>query len=96
MSTHELQQSEAAEAAPQAPSPLAAPPVGERVHMPASSLIPLINAAGLAIAIVSLTLSWWLVGLGGFVFLVTTVIWINDTRRDIAELPAEHAHDEHH
>ena len=40
------------------------PPVGEEVHMPASSVLPLINAAALALAIVSITLSWWLVGFG--------------------------------
>ena len=32
--------------------------------MPAPSALPLINAAALAIAIVSITISWWLVGVG--------------------------------
>ena len=36
-------------------------PVGEEVHMPAPSALPLINAAALAIAIISLTISWWVV-----------------------------------
>jgi hypothetical protein len=67
-----------------------APPAGERVHMPGSSILPLVNAAGLALAIVSLTLSWWLVAFGGLVFLVTTVRWIRDTRREIADLPLDH------
>ncbi|HWK27680.1 MAG TPA: cytochrome c oxidase subunit 4 [Solirubrobacter sp.] len=67
-----------------------APPAGEEIHMPAPSILPLVNAAGLAVMIVSLTLSWWLVGLGGFIFLTSTVRWIADTRRDIAELPLEH------
>src|SRR3954452_16313822 len=40
------------------------PPVGEEVHMPQPSVLPLINAAALASAIVSLTISWWLVGAG--------------------------------
>ena len=68
------------------------PPVGEEIHMPASSIIPLINAAGLAIAIVSLTLTWYLVAFGLIVFLWTSVLWIRDTRRDIADLPLEHGH----
>jgi hypothetical protein len=70
----------------------AVPPAGEEIHMPAPSLIPLANAAALAIAIVSITLSWYVVALGGVVFLVTTVKWIADVRRDIAELPLEHHH----
>jgi hypothetical protein len=66
------------------------PPVGEEVHMPEPSALPLINAASLAFSIVSITLSWWLVGAGLIVFLATTVRWIRDVRRDIANLPLEH------
>jgi hypothetical protein len=69
-----------------------APPVGEAVHMPAPSAIPLINAAALAFAIVSITLSWILVAVGGVIFLATAIVWIGDTRREIAELPLEHDH----
>jgi hypothetical protein len=68
------------------------PPTGEEVHMPAPSILPLINAASLALTIVSLTLSWYLVGLGGFFFIVTSLAWIASTRRDIANLPLEHHH----
>ena len=68
------------------------PPVGEEVHMPEPSIIPIVNAAALAIAIVSITLSWYVVALAGFVFLVSTVKWVADVRRDIAELPLEHHH----
>jgi hypothetical protein len=68
------------------------PPVGEEIHMPARSILPLINAAGLALAIVSLTLTWYLVAAGLVIFLWTTVLWIRDVRRDIAELPLDHAH----
>jgi hypothetical protein len=70
----------------------AAPPVGEEVHMPAPSVLPLINAASLALAIVSITLSWWLVAAGVIVFLGTSVRWIRDVRRDISELPLDHSH----
>ncbi len=67
-----------------------APPVGASVHMPASSAIPLINAAGLAFAIVCITISWILVVVGAVFFVITSIIWIGDTRREIAELPLEH------
>jgi hypothetical protein len=66
------------------------PPAGEQVHMPGPSVLPLINAAGLAGAIVSITLNWWLVAAGLVVFLFTAILWIRDTRREIAELPLEH------
>ena len=56
-----------------------APPVGEEIHMPAPSILPLVNAASLALTIVSLTLSWYLVGLGAtailFALLVPRGIW---------------------
>ena len=42
------------------------------------------------LAIVSITLSWYIVAFGGIVFLLTTVRWIADTRRDIAALPLDH------
>jgi Cytochrome c oxidase subunit IV len=69
-----------------------APPVGEEIHMPAPSALPLINAAALALAIVSITISWWLVGAGLIVFIGTAVRWIRDVRRDISELPLDHSH----
>ena len=66
------------------------PPTGEEIHMPRPSILPLINAAGLAIAIVSLTLTWYLVAFGLIVFVVTAIKWIADVRRDIEDLPLEH------
>jgi len=66
------------------------PPVGEEVHMPEPSALPLINAAALALAIISITISWWLVGFAMIIFLATTVRWIRDVKRDIANLPLEH------
>jgi hypothetical protein len=69
-----------------------APPVGEEVHMPAPSALPLINAAALAIAIVALTISWWVVGVALIIFLGTAVRWVRDVKRDIADLPLDHSH----
>jgi hypothetical protein len=68
------------------------PPTGEAVHMPAPSALPLINAAALAFAIVCITVNWILVGVGLVVFLLTTIRWIVETRREIAQLPLEHEH----
>ena len=68
------------------------PPAGEEIHMPEPSIIPLVNAAALAIAIVSITLTWYVVALAGIVFVITTIKWIADVRRDIDALPLEHHH----
>jgi hypothetical protein len=59
--------------------------------MPAPSILPLFNAAALSLTIVCITLSWVLVALFGFIFLVTTIRWVADTRRDIAQLPLDHS-----
>ena len=67
-----------------------ASPAGEHIHMPAPSVIPLLNAIGLAGAIVMITLSRMLLVLFLILFVVTTVIWIRDTVRDTNELPLEH------
>jgi hypothetical protein len=67
------------------------PPVGEEIHLPGPSLLPILNALGLTLAIVGITLGWVLVVAGGILFLVTTWKWIASTRRDIAALPPEHS-----
>jgi heme/copper-type cytochrome/quinol oxidase subunit 1 len=66
------------------------PPVGEEIHLPGPSLLPILNAAGLTLAIIGLTLGWVLSLVGGILFIVTTVKWIASTRRDIQALPPEH------
>jgi len=69
-----------------------APPVGEQIHMPAPSIIPVLNAAGLATAIVGITISLVLV-IGGLVlFAATAIVWIRGARREMEELPLEHGH----
>ena len=69
-----------------------APPVGEQVHMPEPSILPVINAAGLAVAIIGITISLVLVVAGLLVFFVTAIIWIRDARREMEDLPLEHGH----
>ena len=67
-----------------------APPVGEEVHMPEPSLLPILNAAGIALAIVGITISWFITAAGGILFLVTLVRWVRAATHEISELPAEH------
>jgi hypothetical protein len=67
-----------------------AAPAGEHIHLPAPSILPLINAAGLAVGIVGITEGLpFLVG-GLTVFVVTTIIWIRSVVTEVNELPLEH------
>jgi hypothetical protein len=67
-----------------------APPAGEELHLPGPSLLPLLSAVGITLIVVGTTLTFILSIIGLIIFLVTTVIWIRDTRRDIEQLPEEH------
>jgi O-antigen ligase len=69
-----------------------APPAGEQIHMPAPSIIPVLNAAGLSTAIVGITISIVLVIGGLLLFIGTAIVWIRGARREMEELPLEHGH----
>jgi hypothetical protein len=66
------------------------PPAGEEIHLPGPSLQPLLLTVGLTVALLGVTTSILLVIVGAVLSLAVIVRWIADTRRDIAELPAEH------
>ncbi len=67
-----------------------APPVSEEIHLPGPSIIPFVNAIGITLIVVGTTLGWYLSIIGGVIFLVTTIRWVRDTRRDIEDLPESH------
>jgi len=67
-----------------------APPAGEEIHLPGGSLQPLILAAAITVTLIGVTTSIFMVIAGGIVTVVTILLWIRDTRRDVAELPLEH------
>ena len=67
-----------------------APPVGEQIHMPAPSRLPVLNAIGLALAIVGITVSRIAVVVGLVLFLVTAVRGVRAASRELDELPADH------
>ena len=66
------------------------PPAGEDIHLPGPSVLPLLVAIGITCIIIGLTLSWWFSIFGIVLFVISTTIWVRDTRRDIDELPEEH------
>ena len=66
------------------------PPVGEEIHLPGPSLLPLAVAIAVTLVVIGSTLGWWLSIVGLVVLIVTVGIWIRDTRRDIEDLPEDH------
>ena len=66
------------------------PAAGEQIHMPAPSLLPILNAVGLSVAIVGITISTVFIVAGLLLFLGTAIVWIRDARRELDELPLEH------
>jgi TRAP-type C4-dicarboxylate transport system permease small subunit len=69
-----------------------APPAGEEIHLPGPSLVPILNAVGLTLAIVGVTTYWIVSVAGALLFFFTLIRWIRDVRRDFDELPLEHHH----
>jgi hypothetical protein len=65
------------------------PPTGEEIHLPGPSILPLLTALGITLAIVGVTTSLILVIGGGVLTLVCVLRWIADTRREIDELPLD-------
>ena len=68
------------------------PPVGEEIHLPGPSIIPLVTAIGLTMLVVGTTIDWIWSVLGLLIFLGSAIVWIRDTRRDVDALPEEHQH----
>jgi hypothetical protein len=68
------------------------PPGGEEIHLPGPTLIPLVVAIGLTLAVVGTTINLAISVVGLVIFVIATIRWIRDTRRDVADLPEEHHH----
>ena len=67
-----------------------APAPGEQIHLPEPSILPLLNAVGISIAIIGIPISLVVVIPGLVLFLVTAAIWIRAARREFDELPLDH------
>ena len=68
-----------------------AAPAGEQIHLPNPSILPVLNAVGISIAIIGIPISLVLVIPGLVLFLVTAAVWIRDARREMDELPLDHS-----
>ena len=67
------------------------PPPGEEIHLPGGSIQPLLLTVGITVALVGVTTNIFLVIAGAILAVVVVIAWIRDARREIAELPLEHA-----
>ena len=72
--------------------PSQAPPSGEQIHLPGGSIKPFITAIAITLVVIGTTINILLSIVGLIVLVIVVVMWIGDTRRDIAELPEEHGH----
>jgi hypothetical protein len=68
------------------------PPTGEEIHLPGPTILPLLTAVGVTLAVVGITISKILLVAGAILTVVCVVRWIMDTRREIDELPLDHEH----
>jgi hypothetical protein len=66
------------------------PPAGEELHLPGGSIQPILLAFFIAVAIVGVTTTIYMVIVGVIASVWIIIAWIRDTRREISELPLDH------
>jgi hypothetical protein len=66
------------------------PPVGEEIHLPGPTILPLLMAVGITLALVGVTTFIEFTVVGVILTLVCLFRWIKDTRREVDELPEAH------
>jgi hypothetical protein len=69
-----------------------APPSGEDIHLPGPSILPVLTAVGITLALVGVTTFIEFTVVGVILTVVCIWRWIKDTRREVDELPLD-AHD---
>jgi len=65
------------------------PPAGEEIHLPGPSVLPVLTAVGITLALVGVTTMIELTVIGVLLTLGCVWRWIKDTRHDIDELPLD-------
>jgi hypothetical protein len=65
------------------------PPVGEEVHLPGPSILPVLTAVGITLALVGITTMIELTVIGVLLTIGCVWRWIVGTRHDIDELPLD-------
>ncbi len=65
------------------------PPVGEEIHLPGPSILPLLTAVGITLALIGVTTFIEFTVVGVILTVWCIVRWLKDTRREIDELPLD-------
>lgn len=65
------------------------PPVGEEIHLPGPTVLPVLTAVGLTLLLIGFTTFIELSFAGGVLTIWCIVRWMKDTRREIDELPLD-------
>ena len=65
------------------------PPVGEEIHLPGPSILPVLTGVGLTLTLVGITTFIELTVIGGVMTIWCVVRWLKDTRRETDELPLD-------
>jgi len=65
------------------------PPPGEEIHLPGPSILPVLTAVGVTLALVGITTMFPLTVIGVLLTLGCVVRWLKDTRHEIDELPLD-------
>ncbi|MGO9319599.1 MAG: hypothetical protein ACLQBY_02180 [Solirubrobacteraceae bacterium] len=66
------------------------PPVGEEIHLPGPSLLPLLTAVGITLALIGITTFIEFTVVGVILTVVCVARWIKDAIRETNELPLDH------
>jgi hypothetical protein len=65
------------------------PPVGEEIHLPGPSILPVLTALGITLALVGITTFIEMTVAGVLLTLGCAVRWIKETRAEVDELPLD-------
>ena len=65
------------------------PPVGEEIHLPGPTILPVLTAVGLTLFLIGFTTFMELAVAGAVLTICCVVRWLKDTRRETDELPLD-------
>ncbi len=65
------------------------PPVGEEIHLPGPTVLPVLTAVGLTLLLIGFTTFIELTVAGALLTIGCIVRWIKDTRAEVDELPLD-------
>jgi hypothetical protein len=65
------------------------PPAGEEIHLPGPSILPVLTAIGITLALIGITTFIEFTVVGVLLTVWCLVRWIGDTRREVDELPLD-------